>query len=125
MGDKQSKEIVKADIRSREFKRQLKDAESKYQENQKNFKTKEEAVRRNHDIEMKRLEEKIMAKNYQEFLKMRQQNEEYQKKHLELMKKEHEVRLKEQEQALRAEIDELKSEEINRQNARADELQQV
>ena len=125
MGDKQSKAIVKADILSRQFQQKMKDADAKYQKDQKNLKTKEEQIRRDHDNEMKRLEEKIMAKNYQEFVKMRNQNEEYQKKQLALLQKEHAVRLKEQEQALRAEMNELKSEEKIRQNARADEFQQV
>ena len=125
MGDKQSKAIVKADILSRQFQQKMKDADEKYQKDQKNLKTKEEQIRRDHDNEMKRLEEKIMAKNYQEFVKMRNQNEEYQKKQLALLQKEHAVRLKEQEQALRAEMNELKSEEKIRQNARADEFQQV
>ena len=125
MGDKQSKAIVKADILSRQFQQKMKDADEKYQKDQKNLKTKEEQIRRDHDNEMKRLEEKIMAKNYQEFVKMRNQNEDYQKKHLALLQKEHAVRLKEQEQALRAEMNELKSEEMIRQHARADEFQQV
>ena len=125
MGDKQSKAIVKADILSRQFQQKIKDADAKYQNDQKNLKTKEEKIRRDHDNEMKRLEEKILAKNYQEFVKMRNQNEEYQKKHLALLQKEQAVRLKEQEQALRAEMNELKSEEKIRQNARANEFQQV
>ena len=85
MGDKQSKAIVKADILSRQFQQKIKDADAKYQNDQKNLKTKEEQIRRDHDNEMKRLEEKILAKNYQEFVKMRNQNEEYQKKHLALL----------------------------------------
>ena len=125
MGDQHSKAIVEADINSRQLHKQLKDARSKYQEEQKKIKDKEEQMRRDHDMEMKRLEEKIMAKSYQEFLKMRDQNEEYQKKQLAILKKEHEERLKEQERVIRTEIGELKSEEITRQNARADELQQV
>ena len=125
MGDFQSKAIVEADLLTKQFKKQLKDAESKYQKSQEEMKAKEEQIRRDHDNEMKRLEEKIMAKNYQEFLKLQNQNEEYQKEHLALLKKEHEVRLREQEQALKAQIDEVKSEALTRQNTRANDLQQV
>ena len=125
MGDLQSKEIVQADILTRQFKKQLKDAELKYEESKKSMKAKEEQIRRDHDDEMKRLEEKIMAKNYQEFLKMQNQNEEYQKVHLALLQKEHEVRLKEQEQALKAKINEVKSEALVCQNTRTNDLQQV
>ena len=125
MGDFQSKAIVEADLLTKQFKKQLKDAESKYQKSQEEMKAKEEQIRRDHDNEMKRLEEKIMAKNYQEFLKLQNQNEEYQKEHLALLKKEHEVRLREQEQALKAQIDEVKSEALTRQNTRTNDLQQV
>ena len=125
MGDFQSKAIVEADLLTTQFKKQLKDAESKYQKSQEELKAKEEQIRRDHDNEMKRLEEKIMAKNYQEFLKMQNQNEEYQKVHLALLQKEHEVRLKEQEQALKAKINEVKAEALVSQNTRANDLQQV
>ena len=125
MGDLQSKAIVQADLLTRQFKKQLKDAELKYEESKKSMKAKEEQIRRDHDNEMKRLEEKIMAKNYQEFLKMQNQNEEYQKVHLALLQKEHEVRLKEQEQALKAKINEVKSEALVCQNTRTNDLQQV